>query len=326
LSDIMEVNYHCLSSYQTCQRAVGKRNVCQHLFHHPQLHQYRHTMLDGTNLHLAATFPRSEVSRYNIQLLVLLSSSSNILISMASKLNPRAAPFHPCRLHPAVIAETRILRGSVTFPHEMSNLQRQVQPNLPPVRYHSTIQISSVPNTHSGLQRSYLKHVREVERLKDTVRKCDGACFLALKELGIHNSVTTVQTEIEKVLRAYEEFKAHAITDFSDDDIISILRAYEEPEKPPQSLRPVSSNDSDSKLLDFARCISVVMEDGGGESDSSETKRSVGLKALLKLLQLLMKEQAERRAAHLKVMSELEKARRQLREMLILAGVEIWLP
>lgn len=282
-------------------------------------------MLDGTNLHLAARFPKSEVSRYNIQLLVLLSFSSNISTSMVSKLNPRAAPFHPSRLYPAVIAETRILRGSVTFPHEVSNLQRQVQPNLPPVPYHSTIQISSVPNTHSGLQRAYLKHVREVEKLKDTVRKCDGACFLALKELGIHNSVTTVQTEIEKVLRAYEEFEAHAITDFSDDDIISILRAYEEPEKPPQSLRPGSSNDSDSKLLDFARCISVVMEDGG-ESDSSETKRSIGLKALLKLLQLLMKEQAERRAAHLEIMSELEKARRQLREMLINAGVEIWLP
>lgn len=244
---------------------------------------------------------------------------------MASKLNPRATPFHPSRLQPAVIAEARILRGSVTFPYEMSNLQRQVQPNLPPVRYRSTIQTSSVPNTHSGLQRAYLKHVREVERLKDTVRKCDGACFLALKELGIHNSVTTVQAEIEKVLRAYEEFKAHTITDFSDDDIIAILRAYEEPEKSPKSLRPGSSNDSDSRLLDFVRCISVVMKDGG-ESDSSETKRSVGLKALLKMLQLLMKEQAERRAALLEVMSELEKARRQLREMLIMAGVEIWLP
>jgi len=237
-----------------------------------------------------------------MQLVLLLSLSSNITTSMASELNPRAAPFNPSRLH------------------------GQVQPNLTTVTYQSTIQISSVPNTHGGLQRAYLKHVREVEKLKDTVRKCDGAYFLALKELRVHNSVTTVQTEIEKVLRAYEEFKAHAVPDFSDNDIISILCAYEEPGKPQVLLRPGSSNNNDSKLLDFVRYISVVMEDGGTESDSSGGERSIGLEALLKLLQLLMEEQAGRRATHLGVMSELEQARRQLREMLITAGVEIWLP
>jgi len=192
--------------------------------------------------------------------------------------------------------------------------------------------MSSVPNTYSGLQRTFLKHVREIEFLKEAIRKCDGACFLALNQLRTHGSETGVRTEIEKVLIDYEELKpcgepaARNPIDGPNDDILSILHGYQEPEKPTTSAPPVSSKISDHEVWELLRDLRAAAERKGKEDDSGGKEMNIDLEALLKLLQLLMAEQASRRDIHLQVMEKLEEARKQLREMLLFAGIENFLP
>ena len=273
---------------------------------------------------------------------------------MVSNLNPRAAPFVPNRLYPAILAEIQCPCGSLPCTlckvsmcpgHEPSipvqtiisgqdsNPQEQGPLDLPPIRYATTgPALSSVANTYIGLQRFYLGHFRELEILKEAVRKFDGQCFLALKQLRTQSTVPTVLEEIEEVIRVREsleprgEVTAVDLSDSGDEEKDSILGAYEEPEKSTTSIPLEWSKKSSDEVLLCAKGPSFVNDKDSTEGNTSEKYASIGFEGLMTLLQLLRAEQAETRDIYLKVTGQLEKARRQVRELVMIAGVEIVSP
>ena len=192
--------------------------------------------------------------------------------------------------------------------------------------------MSLVPNTLSGLQRAYLEHVREIEILKETIRKCDGVFFRALNQLDTHASATGLQRETEKVLVAYKgliastESAPKESTNKKDGDKLSIIHGYENPEKSPTLIPIVMSKICDDEVGEYARSLSTAVEKNGTETISGRKETNIDLERLLKLLQLLITDQITRKEIELRVMGKLKEARKQLREGLVEAGIEIFLP